>query len=53
MRAASLFRSRLESDLQMASKAPRTIQQYLTSIRGFEASLGRDLDSAGPEEIRS
>lgn len=53
MRAASLFLSRLESDLQMAGKAPGTIQQYLSSIRGFEAFLGRDLDSAGPEEIRS
>ena len=52
MYAASLVLSRLESDLQMAGKAPGTIQQYLSSIRGFEAFLGHGPDLAGQEELR-
>lgn len=52
MKAVSLALSRLEGDLQMAGKAPGTIQQYLSSIRGFEVFLGRDMDLATPDEIR-
>jgi site-specific recombinase XerD len=37
----------------MAGKAPGTIQQYLSSIRGFEAFLGRELDQASPDELRA
>ena len=37
----------------MAGKAPGTIQQYLSSIRGFEAFLGREMDQATPDEIRT
>ena len=43
---------RLEGDLRMAGKAPGTIQQYLSSIRGFEAFLGQEMDQATPDEIR-
>ncbi|MGH7387200.1 MAG: phage integrase N-terminal SAM-like domain-containing protein [Candidatus Methylomirabilales bacterium] len=52
MRAVSLSLSRLENDLQMAGKAPGTIQQYMASVRGFEAFLGRHVDLARQEEIR-
>jgi len=53
MNAVSLSLSRLEGDLEMAGKAPGTIQQYLSSIRGFEAFLGRELDLATSDELRS
>ena len=53
MKAASLSLSRLEGDLQMAEKASGTIQQYLSSIRGFEAFLGREPGLATPDELRS
>jgi site-specific recombinase XerD len=52
MKAVSLSLSRLEGDLSMAGKAPGTIHQYLSSIRGFEAFLGREMDQATPDEIR-
>ena len=52
MKAVSLSLSRLEGDLQMAGKAPGTIQQYLASIRGFEAFLGLGLDQACQDDIR-
>lgn len=52
MKAVSLSLSRLEGDLQMAGKAPGTIQQYLSSARGFEAFLGREMNLATPDEIR-
>jgi len=41
LREISLPLSHLEGDLQMAGNTPWTIQQYLSSIRGFEAFLGR------------
>ena len=53
MKAISLSFSRLEGDLQMAGKAPGTIQQYLASIRGFEAFLGQEMDLATTDEIRT
>lgn len=53
MKAVSLSLSRLEGDLQMAGKAPGTIQQYLSSTRGFEAFLGREMDLATTDEIRA
>lgn len=53
MNAVSVSLSRLEGDLKMAGKAPGTIQQYLSSIRGFEAFLGRELDQATPDELRA
>ena len=53
MRAASLSLSRLERDLQMAGKAGGTIQQYLSSLRGFEAFLGQDAGQASQDEIRN
>lgn len=52
MKAVSLSLSRLEGDLSMAGKAPGTIQQYLSSIRGFEAFLGQGLDQASQDDIR-
>ena len=52
MRAVSLSLSRLEGDLQMAGKAPGTIQVYLSSIRGFEAFLGREPGLATADELR-
>lgn len=53
MKAASVSLTRLEGDLRMAGKAPGAIQQYLSSIRGFEAFLGREMDQATPEELRA
>jgi len=53
MKVASVSLSRLESDLQMAGKAPTTIQQYLSSIRGFEAFLGREPHTVAPDELRA
>ena len=53
MKAVSLFLSRFEHDLQMAGMASGTIQQYLSSIRSFEAFLGQDMDLASPEELRA
>ena len=53
MMVVSLPLSRLEGDLQMAGKAPGTIQQYLSSIRGFEAFLGQEMDQATSDEIRT
>jgi len=53
MKAVSLSLSRLEGDLQMAGMAPGTIQQYLSSIRGFEAFLGQGMDQATPDDLRS
>lgn len=52
MKEVSLSLSRLEGDLQMAGKAPGTIHQYLSSVRGFEAFLGREMALATPDEIR-
>ena len=52
MKEVSLSLSRLEGDLQMAGKATGTIQAYLSSIRGFEAFLGREMALATPDEIR-
>lgn len=52
MKAVSLALLRLEGDLQMAGKAPGTVQQYLSSIRGFETFLGREMDTATADEIR-
>ena len=52
MKAVSLSLSRLEGDLQIAEKAPGTIQQYLASIRSFEAFLGQGLDQASQDDIR-
>ena len=53
MRAVSLPLSRLESDLRMADRAAGTIQQYLASVRRFEAFLGLDLAEADQGTIRS
>lgn len=53
MKAVSVSLSRLKGDLRMAEKAQSTIQQYLSSIRGFEAFLGRDLELATPDELRA
>jgi site-specific recombinase XerD len=53
MKVDSLPFSRLEGDLQMAGKAPGTIQQYLSSIRGFEAFLGQEMDQATADDLRS
>lgn len=53
MKAASVTLSRLEIDLRMAGKATGTIQQYLSSIRAFEAFLGRELDQASPDDLRA
>jgi hypothetical protein len=53
MKAVSLFLSRLEGDLRMAGKAPGTIQQYLSSIRGFEAFLGQEMELARPDDLRA
>ena len=53
MKAVSLALSRLEGDLQMAGKAPGTIQQYLSSLRGYEAFLGREMELATTDEIRA
>jgi site-specific recombinase XerD len=53
MKEISLPLSRLESDLRMAGKAPATIQQYLSSIRGFGAFLGQEMGQATPDEIRT
>lgn len=52
MKAVSLSLSRLEGDLQMAGKATGTIHQYLSSIRGFEAFLGREMALATADELR-
>ena len=52
MQAASLSLSRLERDLQMAGKAGGTIQQYLSSLRGFEAFLGQDASQGHQDDIR-
>lgn len=52
MQAASLSLSRLERDLQMAGKAGGTIQQYLSSLRGFEAFLGQDAGQASQDDLR-
>lgn len=52
MTAVSLSLFRLESDLQMAGKAPSTIQQYLASVRHFEEFLGRDLAKADQDDVR-
>lgn len=53
MNAVSLSISHLKSDLEMAEKAPSTLQQYISSIRGFEDFLGRELSLATPDELRS
>jgi len=37
----------------MAGKAGGTIQQYLSSLRGFEAFLGQDAGQASQDEIRN
>lgn len=52
MKAVSLSLSRLEGDLEMAGKARGTIHQYLSSARGFETFLGREIALATPDEIR-
>lgn len=52
MKAVSLSLSRLERDLQMAGKAGGTIQQYLSSLRGFEAFLGQDAGLASQDDLR-
>ncbi len=52
MKAVSVSLSRLESDLQMAGKAPSTLQHYLSSVRSFEDFLGRDLALADPDDLR-
>lgn len=52
MKQVSLSLSRLEGDLQMAGKAPGTIHQYLSSIRGFDAFLGREMELATPDDLR-
>lgn len=39
--------------LPWAGKATGTIQQYLSSIRAFEAFLGRELDQASPDDLRA
>ena len=53
MQATSLSLSRLETDLRMAGKAGGTIQQYLSSLRGFETFLGKDACQASQDDIRS
>lgn len=52
MKAVSLSLSRLEKDLRMADRAAGTIQQYLASVRRFEAFLGLDLAEADQGAIR-
>jgi integrase/recombinase XerD len=53
MQEISLPLSRLEGDLRMAGKAPGTIQQYLSSIRGFGAFLGQEMDQATADDLRT
>ena len=53
MQATSLSLSRLEADLRMAGKAGGTIQQYLSSLRGFEAFLGQGAGQASQDDIRA
>ena len=53
MQATSLSLSRLEADLRMAGKAGGTIQQYLSSLHGFEAFLGQAAGQATQDDIRA
>jgi site-specific recombinase XerD len=50
--AVSVSLSRFTGDLRMANRATGTIQQYVASVRRFEAFLGHDLDDASQESIR-
>ena len=52
MRADSLSLSRLSSDLRMAGRAERTIENYVGSARRFEDFLGHDLADASQETVR-
>ena len=52
MRADSLTLSRFSGDLRMANRAPRTIQQYLSSVRRLEEFLGHDPSDASQESVR-
>jgi integrase/recombinase XerD len=53
MKSASLSLSRLEGDLIRAKMAESTVQQYVASARRFGEFLGRDLDQATPDDVRS
>jgi site-specific recombinase XerD len=52
MRAESVALSRFAGDLEMANRAPRTVQQYVASARRFEEFLGHDLVEASQESVR-
>lgn len=50
--AVSVSLSRFAGDLQMANRAPKTIQQYVASVRRFEEYLGHDPVDASQESVR-
>ena len=50
--AVSVSLSRFAGDLEMANRAPRTISQYVSSVRRFEEFLGHDLGEASQESVR-
>lgn len=50
--AVSVSLSRFAGDLEMANRAPRTISQYVSSVRRFEAFLGHGLGDASQEAVR-
>jgi integrase/recombinase XerD len=50
--AVSVSLSRFAGDLRMANRATGTIQQYVASVRRFEAFLGHDLGDASQESVR-
>ena len=52
MRAESVALSRFAGDLEMANRAPRTVQQYVASARRFEEFLGHDPSDASQESVR-